>query len=212
MRRGATLKLVASCAALALCTTPTKANSNQTSKKETIAAIKELIASQELEKGLAMANSLIKKDENDNILYFLKGRVLQEQKKNLEAFQAYSIAIFLRPDMTKAYINRGLIRGALMDLNGAVEDFNSALRLEPKNQAALVNRGVTYASLNNISKAVEDLDKAVSLNRSLTEAYVNRGIIRHLAGEKSRSCEDWTKAARLGSQDASQWAKQLCSP
>lgn len=208
----ATLKLIASFTALALYAIPAKANSNKASETGPNAVIKELIASQRLEEGLTIANNLIKKNRNSNVLYYLKGRVLQEQKKNLEAFQAYSIAIFLQPNMTKAYINRGLTRGALMDLSGAVEDFNTALRQDPKNQAALVNRGVTYASLNNIPKAVKDLDRAIALNRSLAEAYVNRGIVKHLIGEKSKSCEDWTMAARLGSQDASQWANQLCSP
>lgn len=206
------LRLIASFTALAICTTPTKANSNQASKTESIAFIKELIASEKLEEGIIFVSNLIKLNRNNYVFYFLKGRIFQEQKKNLEAFQAYSIAIFLRPDMTKAYVNRGLTRGALMDLSGALEDFNVALRQEPKNQAALVNRGVTYASLNNIPKALEDFGRAIALNRSLTEAYVNRGIVGNLIGEKSRSCEDWAKAARLGSQDASQWMKQLCSP
>jgi tetratricopeptide (TPR) repeat protein len=212
MKRRVVRILLTSCLTLTLCVAPREAASKQASQREPTTAIKELIASQKLDEGLAITNEAIKTNKNNASLYFLKGRILQEQKKNLESFQAYSIAIFLQPEMTKAYINRGLIRGALMDLNGAVEDFNRALRLEPTNQAALVNRGVTYASLNNIPKAVEDLNKAIATNSSLTEAYVNRGIVKHLVGDKSRSCEDWAKAARLGSKEASQWAKQLCSP
>lgn len=210
--RGVALLLVASCTALALFTAPAEGKSNKALNTDPSTAIKELITSGKFEEGLALADHSIKATRNNGSLYFLKGRIRQEQKQNLDAFHAYSIAIFLRPDMVKAYINRGLVRGALMDLAGAIEDFNSALRLEPNNQAALVNRGVTHASLNNIPKALKDLDKAISLNGSLSEAFVNRGIVRHLSGEQSRSCEDWEKAARLGSQDASEWAKQLCAP
>lgn len=142
--------------------------------------------------------------------HFLAGRVYQEQRRNVDALASYSLAIFLQPSMAKAYINRSLVRGALMDFEGAIQDLDKALSLEPKNESALINRGVTYASLNKPRQALDDLNKAIAINPKLADAYRNRGIVRHLTNEKVEACKDWRQAGRLGSDEAKQWFGQLC--
>ena len=49
-------------------------------------------------------------------------------------------AIRLRPTFALAFDSRGLIRRALGDLKGALQDFNEAIRLKPDSAVAIANR------------------------------------------------------------------------
>ena len=85
--------------------------------------------------------------EKNSEYYFLLGRAYQELKLNLRAFEAYSKSIFLDNKNFKAYLNRGMVRGALKDFDGAFEDLNKANSLQPNKPEYFLNLGIVYASL-----------------------------------------------------------------
>lgn len=146
----------------------------------------------------------------DSQYFFLKGRALQDLRRNTESLSNYSIAIFLNPKFTNALINRGLVKGALQDINGALGDLDQALILEPKNLAALINRGVTYGGLNKPLLAITDFDRAIQIDPNYADAFRNRGLTRHLIGDKKGACDDWSKSKDLGIVDAAEWLEKLC--
>jgi len=142
--------------------------------------------------------------------FFLRARALQDQKKNTEALEAYTISLFLNSSNSKALINRALVKGALRDLNAAMDDLNAALRINPRSKEALMNRGVTNAGLGKINNAIYDFTEAIQLDPNYADAYRNRGITWNYQGKKEKACEDWRTALKLGQQDVSVWVSSLC--
>jgi len=141
---------------------------------------------------------------------FLLGRAYQELKRNIEALQEYSISIYLKPNDPKGFINRGLVKGALQDLNGAIKDLNIASSLEPSNPIIYLNRGVTQAGMNRMKEAIQDFERAIQLDPRYADAYRNRGITYNFLGDQKSACRDWSKAAELGSIEPRSWVLQMC--
>ena len=146
----------------------------------------------------------------DSEYYFLKARAYQDLRRNTDALANYSIAIYLNPKFVNAFINRGLVRGALQDVNGALIDLDRALLLQPNNTAALLNRGVTYGGLNKPSLAIQDFNRAIQINPNYPDAYRNRGLTKHLLGDKDGACDDWYKSKNLGINEATEWLTKYC--
>lgn len=164
----------------------------------------------EFNKALFLLDRHAKTATKDPEYYFLRGRILQELKKNSEALASYSVAIYIMPDLVKAYVNRALVKGALGDTQGAIEDLNKALQLQPSNAAALLNRGVTFASLNKPVLALRDFNQAIQLDSRYADAYRNRGIVRYLSNDLQGSCDDWRKSIELGASEVLDWTRSLC--
>ena len=146
----------------------------------------------------------------DSEFFFLKARALQDLRRNTDALANYSIAIYLNPKYLMAIINRGLVKGALKDIDGALLDLNLALTLQPNNPAALLNRGVTYGGLNQPLLAIADFNRIIQLDPNNADAFRNRGLTKHLMGDKSSACIDWARSKDLGIAEASEWIATLC--
>ncbi|MCP9810036.1 tetratricopeptide repeat protein [Cyanobium sp. HWJ4-Hawea] len=191
------------CTLLTLYTAQKPANAQHNSQSAVAhQQIRNHIKTNNIKAAQLLIDALTTKRKIDADLFFLQGRVFQEQKKNTDALLNYTTAIYLEPKKVNAYINRALVRGALLDLEGAMKDLNQALAIEPRNQDALLNRGVTLASLGKPKQAIEDLNKAIKINPSFADAYLNIGIVHHLLGEKAAACQNWQQATRLGSAEA----------
>lgn len=162
------------------------------------------------QQALAILDKYSQTSGPDSEFFFLKARALQDLRRNTESLSNYSIAIFLNPKFTNALINRGLVKGALQDINGALGDLDQALILEPKNLAALINRGVTYGGLNKPLLAITDFDRAIQIDPNYADAFRNRGLTRHLIGDRKGACDDWSKSKDLGIVDAAEWLEKLC--
>lgn len=179
-------------------------------KNELVKTIRDLITKGGQAKAIQLSDTGLKTNPNDSELFFLKARAFQDLRRNTDALANYSIAIYLNPKFVNAFINRGLVRGALKDVDGALIDLNNALALEPNNSAALINRGVTYGGLNNPSLAIQDFNKAIQLKANIADAYRNRGVTRHLIGDKNGACDDWGRSKDLGILEAAEWVSKLC--
>ncbi len=162
-----------------------------------------IVADQQIDAGL-------KYYPNNSELYFFKGRVLQEKRKDTASLTSYSIAIFLDSKNVKAYINRGLVKGSLRDLSGALDDFNEAIRIDPRNSYAWLNRGVTLAGLNQLTAAIADFDTAIKLKPDYADAYRNRGIVKNYLGNQSGACRDWMQSTNFGDNEVREWVSTYC--
>lgn len=143
--------------------------------------------------------------------YFLSARVNQELKRNVEALIRYSYSIALDSRNVSAFINRALVRGAMQDLLGAIEDLDAANNIQPQNPVVMLNRAVTYAGLNKTQLALRDFDLAIKLKPDYADAYRNRGIARYYTSDRIGACSDWAMAAKFGDRDAPAWLASLCT-
>ena len=186
------------------------AQASEQKLKASYEAIRVNIRQGDLDKALFLLDKIQASTNKDAESHFLRGRILQEMKKNTEALTSYTLAIYLKPDMVKAYINRALVKGALVDTQGAIEDLNRALNLQPANAAALLNRGVTYASLNKPALALKDFNQAIQIDGRYADAFRNRGIIKYLMNDQQGACAEWAKSNELGPSDTLEWSRNLC--
>ena len=87
--------------------------------------------------------------------YYRWGDTMFSLKRYQEAVLRYDQAIYLKPDYTIAYNNRGLAKNYLEQYDAAIADYDRAIRLKPDFAEAYYNRG--------LAKAREDLQTGLQL-------------------------------------------------
>ena len=173
--------------------------------------MRSLIKTKNPSKALELALSIEEKHLLNFEFYFLKGRAYQDLKLNLESLEAYSQSIALNRANYKAYINRGLVKGALGNLRASLIDLKKAVQLNKNSKKAFLNLGVTYAAQNDPKRAITAFDSALIIDPNFPEALRNRGITYHHLSQKKNSCADWSKYIKLNNDDEiSDWYKEIC--
>jgi tetratricopeptide (TPR) repeat protein len=142
--------------------------------------------------------------------HFLVGRAHQDLGQNPEALASYSIALFLDPNNYRAYVNRGLVKGALRDFPGSLADFRAAIALNPQFAPAHLNAGVTLGAMNQPKEAIASFSTAIDLDGNYADAYRNRGITQHHLGNRQAACNDWRTAVQRGASDVQAWVNAFC--
>lgn len=113
---------------------------------------------------------------NLGVLFFKKYQLEPDKKgqnaiKNLEkSIAAYSEAIKLQPDYSKAYYQRGYIYTELNQPEKAIADFEKTISIDDKNSKAFFMLGSLNEAFNEIEKAKQYYKKAYELNPNLHEA------------------------------------------
>ena len=171
--------------------------------------VKSYIANGKASLALSKLNKYKEEGKNSAEYHFLTGRAYQDLKLNTAAIESYSIAIYFNPKNYKYWINRGLVKGALGDKRGALNDLSESILLK-KSEIAYLNRGVTFAALNNITQAMSDLNSAIKINPSYSQAYRNRGIIFRHKGDIASACKDWQTAMMKGDLEMKSWISAYC--
>ena len=178
-----------------------------------LANARELITNGNSEQALKLLkNSKANISENDQSeYYFLIARAHQELGNNPEALEHYSLAIQYNPNSAKALTNRGLVKGALQDVNGALNDLNQSIAIDPKISESHLNLGVTLAALNKPKEALSSFNQALKLNKNYADAYRNRGIVYKHLKQNTRACADWRSSQRIRpSPDIQKWLSAYC--
>ena len=142
--------------------------------------------------------------------YFLKGRVYQELKLNHQAFQAYTKSIFLKKENYNALLNRAMVRGALQDFNGALEDLKEANKIKPDKAQYFLNLGIVYGSLNKPVNSIESFLKAINIDKNFHDAYNNLGITYYHQNNLNLACDTWKIPADKGNQNSKLWIEDYC--
>ena len=179
-------------------------------EKSILDKVEKTILNKNYNNGLKVLTDLEDKKNLSARFYFLKARIQQENKDNLNALINYSLAIEKDTEFYKAFNNRGLVKGSLKDLKGALEDFSQAIILNENFEAAYINRGVTYSALKRPSKAISDFNKAIEINPESIEAYTNRAITYRFIKSYRRLCLDLQTMKQLGGQQVDDWIKEYC--
>lgn len=82
----------------------------------------------------------------------------------LEAIEAYSMALEIRPDLLESYFNRSLTRVRLGRYPEALEDMNRVLGLNDRLGEAWYTRGLIYEYMQEYDKAIADYRKALEVD------------------------------------------------
>lgn len=117
--------------------------------------------------------------QNHYAMYSLSLAYFAEEKKSDKALFYLDKAIKLKEDFQ--YLNnRGRIRYAVGNINGAVDDINKSIELDSNSFAAYNNRGVIRQMQGDLKLAQADFEKAVKLNPKFLDAINNLQHVRQL--------------------------------
>ena len=109
----------------------------------------------------------------------------------------YTEAIRLKPHYAAAFFNRGVVRRARKNFDGAVADYTEAIRLKPDDAEAFSNRADALRARGDLAGALADLTTAIRLRPTFAEAFSNRAVVCLNMGDGRRALADATEAVRL---------------
>jgi len=112
-------------------------------------------------------NRAIGLKNDDALAYFSLAIVFHNINELKSAYDNYSKAIELKPDMTDAYFNRAQVLIAYKDeskYSDALKDFDKAIELDSKFIDALYYKAVIQKNLKDYEGAVETLDKVLKID------------------------------------------------
>lgn len=72
-------------------------------------------------------------------------------------------------------MNRGNIKRAKNDIEGALADYNEAIELDPQNAKAWMNRGIARALQSDTTGSNEDFHKAIQINPEIRRLIERNG-------------------------------------
>lgn len=131
---------------------------------------------------------------------FVRGQCFFVTGDQDKALLDYDKVIELAPNLAEivlVYNNRGVIRMAKGDNEGAAKDFETAIHIRPNHAASYSNRAVLRDRLGDRTGAASDYDKALHLNPNLPAAYISRGILRFEGDDLKGALEDFNRAIEL---------------
>lgn len=106
---------------------------------------------------------------------------VQDAQKSLspghydQAIKQLDVALDIDPASWHAYLQRGLARQNLNQLEQALADFEHALALKPDAVEALTARAEVFRQKGDRERAIEELTKVIALKPDVT-AYYSRGL------------------------------------
>src|SRR5688572_27743570 len=83
-----------------------------------------------------------------------RGNKLLGEEKFDQAIKEYDEAIRLAPTFGRAYLGRGIVKGAKAEWKKAVADFDEAVRLEPEAPEGYYNRGFCRLRMDQPDQAI----------------------------------------------------------
>ncbi len=146
-----------------------------------------------------------------------KGNVFFDQQKYEKAIGRYSKSIKKKGSFFKeAYLNRGICKYHLGDMDGATTDMKKAIDLGARfniEEQALIyfNMGNEYFDKKEYDKAIELYNESANLTPEDGNIYFNIGIVNFYLGNKEQACKDMHKAKELGKEGAGQIIGERCN-
>lgn len=108
-----------------------------------------------------------------------------------------------KKDLAATHTNRGVIRIALGNYDGAFSDFNIGMTLLPEAAQILVNRGNAFYHTGNYQMAIEDYNRSIELGYSdFADVYLNLGKSYERMGNNNLAERNYQQAINLSPNQA----------
>jgi len=98
-----------------------------------------------------------------------------------------------------AFINRGLTKAYIGDLDGAISDATLLINIGADADTAYSNRGNYKVLKGDLDGAIADFNRAIELQSHVDEYYYNRGNAKRANGDMEGAIADCTHAIELHS-------------
>lgn len=98
-------------------------------------------------------------------------------------------------DRAATFVNRGILKERMSDLQGALSDYDAGIALRPNLADAYVDRGGLMIKLKRYTEAFADMSKGIELGPQFPQiAYYDRGLLREHTGDFAGACSDYQQA------------------
>jgi tetratricopeptide (TPR) repeat protein len=121
-----------------------------------------------------------------------------EDKK--KAMKYLKVAVLLCPEDSIARYYLARCKEAMMDDDGAIEDYTLAIQLDPSKPETLLARSSLYKVLGRKEQARIDLDTAVSLFPEMDTSYLERGKMKLDDENLEGALIDFSKGLAINSE------------
>jgi tetratricopeptide (TPR) repeat protein len=113
-----------------------------------------------------------------------------------EALQQDSLS---HDDMVATYVNRGILKARLGNVDAAIQDYDAALSRNPDEPEAYLNKGFALLHLPEAANQARPMfDTAIEKKTRRPElAYYGRAVANEMAGEVRAAYNDYRQASRL---------------
>ena len=109
------------------------------------------------------------------------------------AAENFTKAVNIWPAMASGYLQRGLARRAMDQVDGAVADFERAIGEDSNLGPAHTALGEIYRERGDLTRAMNEFNAAIRLNAN-TDAFYQRGQAHELLGEHQQAIQDYDAA------------------
>jgi tetratricopeptide (TPR) repeat protein len=109
------------------------------------------------------------------------------------AIARFTAAIRIWPSMATAYLERGLARKSMNQVDAAIEDFKSAIGQDPNLGEAHAALGTIYRDRGDVTRAMNELNVAIQVGGS-TDAFYQRGQLHESLGQHKEAIQDYDAA------------------
>jgi eukaryotic-like serine/threonine-protein kinase len=120
-----------------------------------------------------------------------------EQENITLAFEAFSHAVSIDPNVAEAYKSLGNIHFQKGELQKAQDSFLKAIQLNPNYAAAMSNTGITFKLLGQPDKAAGWIERSISLEPTNAHSYFVLGEIYLSLDEFKKAEEELKKSLEL---------------
>lgn len=126
-------------------------------------------------------------DINWNLLYSKahnsRGGVLDILQRNVEAIQAYDLALKKNPYNVAAHNNKGQILSHLRNFDQALNEYNAALHIKPRMTWVLINKGIALRTLKQNDDAIDCFNRALKIDEKNTQALYGKAFTLYNQGK-----------------------------
>jgi tetratricopeptide (TPR) repeat protein len=152
------------------------------------------------DRALELISLAIESDSNDAQSWALKGRILTDMKRDMEALGCLGKALDIEPNYVLALSNKGFVLTRLGSSyrKEALECFNKAISIQKNDAILMFNRGHVLQELGMDKEAIKDFDAAIDLDSKNGCTFCLRGLSKTRLGEHKDALSDFNKAFEIG--------------
>lgn len=129
--------------------------------------------------------------------YFKAAHTRLQNRDLAGAIAALDKAIELKPDFSRAYLQRGRFHVMQGAVDAAIADFDKAILIDPQLADTYSERARLRQMKNNVSGALSDLDNAIVRGYRSDAVYTQRSSLRMMTGDLKGAIADADAAISL---------------
>ena len=143
-------------------------------------------------------NRAIEANPNSAMAHYNRGEVYAFREKNYQhAMEDFDKALKIKPDYSKAFVNRGICKEFLGDTIAALKDCETSAKLDPGLFIAHKNIAIIKNQLGLKTEAIQEWDLALKISPDYYQGFNERGLIKLQLEDFPSAEKDFTRCLEI---------------